>query len=172
MVIDSKDVRRRRIQTAPRALRTRHSSSHCKVRSCSWNAAAEKLTGYAAAEVLSRTCHQILKGKGALGTIVCGGECSVHQCAASAESIPTFDLEITTRSGSAEVGERFHGSCLRTRAFIGVLLRISFTTSATARNWNRLSHECSTCQSRSFASAKVQPGLRPSNRSLSRKSAF
>ena len=66
---------------------------------CSWNAAAEKLTGYAAADVLSRTCHEILKGRGALGTVVCGGECSVHRCAVDTESIPTFDLEITTRSG-------------------------------------------------------------------------
>jgi PAS domain S-box-containing protein len=66
---------------------------------CSWNAAAEKLTGYAAGDVLSRTCHEVLKGRGALGTVVCGGECSVHQCAVQTESIPTFDLEITTRSG-------------------------------------------------------------------------
>jgi PAS domain S-box-containing protein len=66
---------------------------------CSWNAAAEKLTGYAAADVLSRTCHEILRGRGALGTVVCGGECSVHRCAVDTESIPTFDLEITTRSG-------------------------------------------------------------------------
>ncbi len=66
---------------------------------CSWNAAAEKLTGYAAADVLSRTCHEVLKGRGALGTVVCGGECSVHRCAVETESIPTFDLEITTRSG-------------------------------------------------------------------------
>ena len=66
---------------------------------CSWNAAAEKLTGYAAAEVLSRTCHEVLQGRGALGTVVCGGECSVHHCAVETESIPTFDLEITTHSG-------------------------------------------------------------------------
>jgi PAS domain S-box-containing protein len=66
---------------------------------CSWNAAAETLTGYAAADVLSRTCHEVLKGRGALGTVVCGGECSVHRCAVETESIPTFDLEITTRSG-------------------------------------------------------------------------
>ena len=38
----------------------------------------EKLTGYAAADVLNRTCHEVSRGKGALGTVVCGGECSVH----------------------------------------------------------------------------------------------
>ena len=57
------------------------------------------MTGYAAADVLGRTCHEVLRGKGALGTIVCGGECSVHRSAAQTESIPTFDLEITVRSG-------------------------------------------------------------------------
>ncbi len=66
---------------------------------CFWNAAAERLFGYTAANVLNKTCHNVLKGKGALGTIVCGGECSVQCCAAHTESIPAFDLEVTTCSG-------------------------------------------------------------------------
>jgi PAS domain S-box-containing protein len=66
---------------------------------CFWNAAAEKLTGYASAEVLSKTCGEVLTGKGALGTAVCGGECSVQRFASRTETVPTFDLEITTRSG-------------------------------------------------------------------------
>lgn len=66
---------------------------------CFWNAAAERLFGYTQADVLNRTCDEILKGKGALGTVVCTGECSVQRCAAQTESIPTFDLEVTTRCG-------------------------------------------------------------------------
>jgi DNA-binding CsgD family transcriptional regulator len=52
-----------------------------------------------AADVLSRSCYDVLKGKGALGTVVCTGECSVHHCAIHGQAIPTFDLEVTKRSG-------------------------------------------------------------------------
>jgi PAS domain-containing protein len=38
---------------------------------CFWNAAAERLFGYARADVLNRTCADVFKGKGALGTVVC-----------------------------------------------------------------------------------------------------
>lgn len=66
---------------------------------CFWSAAAERLFGYTQADVLNRTCYEILKGKSALGAIVCAGEYSVQRCAARGESIPRFDLEVTTRSG-------------------------------------------------------------------------
>lgn len=66
---------------------------------CFWNVAAERLFGFKAADVLNRTCDNVLKGKGALGTLVCTGECSVQRCAAHSESIPTFDLEVATCSG-------------------------------------------------------------------------
>jgi PAS domain S-box-containing protein len=65
----------------------------------SWNAAAERLFGYSQEYVLNKTCHELLQGKGALGTSVCTRECSVQHCAARTESIPTFDLEATTRCG-------------------------------------------------------------------------
>ncbi len=64
-----------------------------------WNGAAERLLGYTQAEVMNRTCAEIIKGKGALGTVVCSGECSVQHCAARTESIPSFDLEVMTRCG-------------------------------------------------------------------------
>jgi len=66
---------------------------------CFWNAAAERLTGYKSEDVLTRTCDDVLQGKGALGTTACAGECSVQRRAVQTEAIPTFDLEITTRSG-------------------------------------------------------------------------
>jgi len=66
---------------------------------CFWNAAAERLFGYPAADVLNRTCNDVLKGKSALGVSVCTGEHSVQHCAAHTESIPAFDLEVTTRCG-------------------------------------------------------------------------
>ena len=66
---------------------------------CFWNTAAERLFGYTAADVVNRTCNDVLKGKGALGTVVCTGECNVQHCAVHSESIPAFDLEVTTCSG-------------------------------------------------------------------------
>lgn len=66
---------------------------------CFWNGAAERLFGYAAAEVLNKTCYGILQGADALGATVCTGECSVQQCAADGRPIPAFDLEVKTRSG-------------------------------------------------------------------------
>jgi PAS domain S-box-containing protein len=66
---------------------------------CFWNAAAERLFGYTAEAVLNKTCHDVLKGKGALGTDVCIGNCSIHTCAVNTDSIPVFDLEVTTGSG-------------------------------------------------------------------------
>lgn len=66
---------------------------------CFWNRAAERLFGYTAAEVSSKTCYEVLQGEDALGTIVCTGECSVQHCAAHDRPVPAFDLEVKTRSG-------------------------------------------------------------------------
>ena len=66
----------------------------------SWNKSAERLFGYPASEVANRTCHEVLDGRGALGTEVCTGGCSVQSCAAQHGKIPDFDLEVKTNSGS------------------------------------------------------------------------
>jgi PAS domain S-box-containing protein len=65
----------------------------------SWNKAAQKLFEYSAAEALKSTCHKILQGRGALGTEVCGENCSIRDCAAKHLEIPNFDLEAKARSG-------------------------------------------------------------------------
>lgn len=66
----------------------------------SWNRSAERLFGYRASEVVNRTCHEALDGRGALGTEVCTGGCSVQACAAKDLAIPDFDLEVKTSSGN------------------------------------------------------------------------
>jgi PAS domain S-box-containing protein len=66
---------------------------------CSWNKAAEKLFGYAASEVLHKTCHEVLEGRGTLGTPVCHENCSVLECVGKKEEVPNFDLNTRTRSG-------------------------------------------------------------------------
>ena len=64
-----------------------------------WNHAAERLFGYTADDVLNKRCFDVLHGHDALGTIACTGECSVQHCAAHGRPIPSFDLEVTARSG-------------------------------------------------------------------------
>jgi PAS domain S-box-containing protein len=66
---------------------------------CFWNVAAEQLFGYAAKDVLNKTCFEVLKGKDALGALACTGGCSVQHSAIHTDSIPTFDLEVTIGSG-------------------------------------------------------------------------
>jgi len=65
-----------------------------------WNKAAEKLFGYPAADVLHKSCYEIMEGVGALGTHVCHENCSVLECAGgNISTIPNFDLHVKTLSG-------------------------------------------------------------------------
>jgi PAS domain S-box-containing protein len=66
---------------------------------CSWNKAAEKLFGYSSTQAISNTCYNLLQSRGALGTRVCGQNCSVRDCAAKQIEIPNFDLEVKVHSG-------------------------------------------------------------------------
>jgi len=77
---------------------------------CSWNRAAEKLFGYAASEVLHKTCHEVLEGRGALGTPVCHENCSVLECVGKKEEVPNFDLKLAWGEVEAYMpGERQDG---------------------------------------------------------------
>lgn len=66
---------------------------------CFWNHSAETLFGFPSEEVLGKTCSAVLHGIGALGTEVCHPRCSPLQCARKGTHIPSFDLNVTTRSG-------------------------------------------------------------------------
>jgi DNA-binding CsgD family transcriptional regulator len=67
---------------------------------CSWNRSAEELFGYQRSDVLTRTCHEVLDGRGALGTQVCSGGCTASFCAAQHGKIPDFDLNVSTSRGN------------------------------------------------------------------------
>jgi PAS domain S-box-containing protein len=66
---------------------------------CSWNAAAEKLFGYSAAEAIGKSCSGLLRCSGSLGTKLCTREFYARQASAEHCRIPNFDLEVTVRSG-------------------------------------------------------------------------
>ncbi len=60
-----------------------------------FNREAERITGYARAEVLGRDCHE------AFGAPFCGGHCSFCERPASVPQIPDYTTTITTRNGES-----------------------------------------------------------------------
>lgn len=67
---------------------------------CSWNAAAERLFGYPAPDVLRRNIDEVLDARDALGTEALAGglEAATRHWDGKA-GIPDFDLEVSTQRG-------------------------------------------------------------------------
>lgn len=69
---------------------------------CSWNAAAERLFGYPAADALRCNVDALFDARDSLGTEALAGglEAATRQWDGSSGGIPAFDLEVKTRSGN------------------------------------------------------------------------
>lgn len=65
-----------------------------------WNCAAESILGYTAAEVLGRACHDVVRGRDAVGNLFCHPHCSVLTMARRDEMAHAYDITTQARDGS------------------------------------------------------------------------
>jgi PAS domain S-box-containing protein len=68
---------------------------------CSWNAAAERLFGYPASEVVGRNIDEVFEARDDLGTQALAGglEAATRRWDGTSRGIAAFDLEVGARSG-------------------------------------------------------------------------
>jgi PAS domain S-box-containing protein len=64
-----------------------------------WNAAAEKLLGYSAADVLNQYCADVLQGRTSGEQSVCGDSCGVISCTHIGKPVPNYDMQVRVASG-------------------------------------------------------------------------
>jgi len=65
-----------------------------------WNAAAERITGYRADEVLGRPCHEIFGSEQRAGCHKCQPDCPVMRAAQNQEPVPTYNVLGRTKAGA------------------------------------------------------------------------
>ncbi|WP_447974697.1 LuxR C-terminal-related transcriptional regulator [Nitrospira sp. Kam-Ns4a] len=64
-----------------------------------WNRAAERLTGYRAAEAIGRSCHEVLRGETPAGQPLCSPACAIAANVRRGAGVRNFDLRTRTRAG-------------------------------------------------------------------------
>ena len=65
-----------------------------------WNEAAERLVGYAAAEVMGRPCSEVWAVRNRAGCRLCGADCSPITSARNDEPVEGREIMIHTKAGS------------------------------------------------------------------------
>jgi PAS domain S-box-containing protein len=63
-----------------------------------WNAAAERITGYQADEVLGRPCYEIFGSEQRAGCHHCQPDCPVIRAARNQEPVPTYNVLVRTKA--------------------------------------------------------------------------
>jgi DNA-binding SARP family transcriptional activator len=61
-----------------------------------WNPTAETELGYPAAEVMDRSCYEVLAGRDLVGNRFCKQRCPVSEAMAQGRLVPNFDLQVRT----------------------------------------------------------------------------
>src|SRR6266516_4697607 len=64
-----------------------------------WNAAAERITGYTAGEVLGRRCCDVFAGRDSAGEQLCSANCRLLTLIKSGEPVESFDLQTCCKGG-------------------------------------------------------------------------
>ncbi len=64
-----------------------------------WNRAAERLLGHGAAQVLGKTCHDVLRGKDVFGNRYCCEGCALSNMVNRHEAVRSFEIDLDQRSG-------------------------------------------------------------------------
>lgn len=67
-----------------------------------WNKAAEELLGYRAADVLGRSCHEVLEGRDIFGNRFCGQNCPLHRMVRRQEAISSFLVDFRVDRGQRQ----------------------------------------------------------------------
>ena len=66
---------------------------------CGCNESFETMLGFAAAELVGGSCADRLQGRSGVDNRVCCDRCSVIQCATAHGRVPSFEMEVRTRTG-------------------------------------------------------------------------
>jgi len=67
-----------------------------------WNAAAEKLLGWSADEVLGRTCYSVLAGRDPFGNLYCMRDCAIIRTAVDGASPEPFFMEVARKKAGSQ----------------------------------------------------------------------
>jgi PAS domain S-box-containing protein len=65
-----------------------------------WNEAAQELLGFTPAEVIGRTCYELLRGCDEKGRPVCGQGCPVVTLAVNNQTVTNYDVAMHTKTGA------------------------------------------------------------------------
>ncbi len=67
-----------------------------------WNAAAEKLLGWSADDVLGKACFSVLAGRDPFGNLYCMRDCAIVRTAVNGGSPEPFFMEVAKKKGGSQ----------------------------------------------------------------------